>query len=49
MIGVRRAGEQLELQVEPLASVAGCPYCGEAEVQVKERLWVRVRDLSVAG
>jgi hypothetical protein len=48
-IGVKRAGEQLDLQVELLARVAGCPRCGGGEVRVKERPWVRVRDLPMAG
>ena len=49
VIGVKRAGEQLDLQVELLARAVGCPYCGEQEVRVKERPLVGVRDLPMAG
>jgi transposase len=46
---VQRTGEQLDLQVELLARAAGCPHCGGAELRVKERPRVRVRDLPIAG
>lgn|SRR5437763_244459 len=47
--GIDEGGEQLDLQVELLASTISCPSCRGVELAVKERRRVRVRDLPVAG
>ncbi len=33
----REAGDQLELEVEPVAAAGVCPTCGRGSVDVKER------------
>lgn len=47
--GVVEIGRQLEIEVELVAGVACCRWCGRASLAVKERPVVRVRDLPVAG
>ena len=46
---VRERGDELDLEVELVAAAAVCPACGRANVEVKERPIVRVRDLPIAG
>ena len=48
MTGVVEIGRQLE-EVELIAGVACCGWCGRASLAVNNRPVVRVRDLPVAG
>ena len=47
--GVHEVGDQFDLEVELIARAGGCPGCGRASLQVKDRPVVRVRDLPIAG
>lgn len=47
--GVADHGWRLELEVETLAGVGCCRWCGRGSLKVKERDRVRVRDLPGAG
>ena len=44
---VAERGDELDLEVELVAAAAVCPACGRANVEVKERPIVRVRDLPI--
>jgi transposase len=46
---VVEVGDRLDLEVELVARAGVCLHCGRASLEVKERPWVRVRDLPVAG
>jgi len=47
--GVSGVGEQLDLEVELLARADACPRCGQAQLNIKDRPVVRVRDLPIGG
>jgi transposase len=46
---VIEVGDRLDLEVELVARAGCCPRCGRASVDIKDRPWVRVRDLPLAG
>lgn len=49
VIGVAERDGELELEVQLLAGVACCLFCGRGSVEVKERPRLRVRDLPISG
>ena len=46
---VEGEGDALDLEVESIAQTGCCPHCADADLVIKERPVVGVRDLPMAG